>query len=327
MIKKVYSKKKEERTIIKLDSKIATFVLLPIKRREEKRERKNFFSRSSGSIWEVEAKVANASRKLDRGVSVSPESVAVQSSKCRGGYNRYIRLYTPPPLAFYTLHAAKFPCWLVALSRRSSERPWLWLDAWLCVAAQVPSSTRSLARVLLDPAGPPASNRQRVFAPLSLSFSPSRNWLPPSSAPLPPTHPPPPPSPLSLSSPFASLPIRAVALANRGKLKRASEHCFLRPSLSIPLSFVCGGGRRSRRTTSWDRVPSCWLAEPRVMLFFAVFGGFFIHAPALHTCFSTLAFKFDQIVLLLLLFFCSRFHAIDFRNLRIDNREITRLTF
>lgn len=37
MIKKVYSKKKEERTIIKLDSKIATFVLLPIKRREEKR--------------------------------------------------------------------------------------------------------------------------------------------------------------------------------------------------------------------------------------------------------------------------------------------------
>lgn len=171
MIKKVYSKKKEERTIIKLDSKIATFVLLPIKRREEKRERKNFFSRSSGSIWEVEAKVANASRKLDRGVSVSPESVAVQSSKCRGGYNRYIRLYTPPPLAFYTLHAAKFPCWLVALSRRSSERPWLWLDAWLCVAAQVPSSTRSLARVLLDPAGPPASNRQRVFAPLSLSLS------------------------------------------------------------------------------------------------------------------------------------------------------------
>lgn len=133
---------------------------------------------------------------------------------------------------------------------------------------------RSLARVLLDPAGPP--NRQRVFASLSLSPSLSLSVAQPA-----PSLPPPrrslarSPLPSRLARPprstdtpillftsrlsfsfrllASSLPIRAVALANRGKLKRASEHCFLQPSLYSTLLLLWGGkegrgeGKRRRR--------------------------------------------------------------------------------
>lgn len=76
-IKKGILEKEGRANRINLDSKIATFISLPIKEkwREEKRGKKTS-SLGHRKASEVEAKVANASRKLDRGVSVSPESVA-----------------------------------------------------------------------------------------------------------------------------------------------------------------------------------------------------------------------------------------------------------
>ena len=150
------------------------------------------------------------------------------------------------------LYAARFPCWLVALSRRSSERPWLWLDAWLCsragtsfTRAHVPLHASFSILLAL------AFNRQRVFPSLFLPRSSPVSLFPLSllsSFPLFPVN-----SSFSFPSRLsfrlsASLPIRAVALANRGKLKRASEHCSLRLWLA---SSACQP-RGNENDQSWD---------------------------------------------------------------------------
>lgn len=176
---------------------------------------------------------------------------------------------------------------------------------------------RSLARVLLDPAGPP--NRQRVFASLSLSPSLSLSVAQPAPSLPPPRRslarslapplPPRPPAalhrhtdpPLSLSPVLLLSPARLVstdpccrscqqrkAKTGQWALLLAAEPLFHSPSSMRREGGEGRGEEEATRTTSWDRVPSCWLAEAsnqNCCYSFAVFGGFsFTPQPfALHT--------------------------------------------